>query len=529
MSSMDPDAAASSSTSAPAADEARTRAGGRAAGIIELRSIDYVPWSERHGKVWHQGPFWFTSNFVLVALATGFTGPLAGLGLGWTALAVLLGAGIGTFFMAFHANQGPGMGVPQMIQSRAQFGTRGVIVALIPALVVYIGLNVFNIAMATQGLKSAGAGGTSWMWYAGIITAQAIIAIVGYDMLHFVQRWLTYFLIVAYAALTIGAVVVLGGTRVLTMGPFNAVAFFAQFVAVAGLQISFAVYVSDYTRYLPAGTKLGPLVMWTYSGAALSVVWLSILGALFALHLKDGATVASVLTAGNLITSGFGTIVMVLSSIALLTVVSVNTYGATLVSLTAVDGFRPIRLSRTTRVVTTLVVSIATLLLALMVPERYQGVFNDLLTLILYFLVPWSAINLVDYYWVRRGRYSVVEIFSPTSMYGRWGWRGLTAYLLGFVAMVPFFSLPFYTGPGARALASVDISIVFGLVVSGLSYFVLARSLDLKAEEKANRDSLIALEPTFRASAQAADPGTETTSYWSAAGGSLGREYANRS
>jgi NCS1 family nucleobase:cation symporter-1 len=469
--------------------------------IIEQRSIDYVPWSERHGKVWHQGPFWFTSNFVLVALATGFTGPLAGLGLGWTAIAVLLGAGIGTFFMAFHANQGPGLGVPQMIQSRAQFGARGVLVALLPALVVYIGLNVFNMAMATQGLKSAGAAGSDWVWYVGIVTVQAIIAIIGYDMLHFVQRWLTYFLIVAFAVLSVGSVVVLGGSSVLTMGPFNAVAFFSQFVAVAGLQISFAVYVSDYTRYLPADTRLGPLVLWTYSGAALSAIWLSILGALFALHLKDGANVTSVLTAGNMIAPGFGTVVMVLSSIALLTVVSVNTYGATLVSLTAVDGFWPIRLTRTVRVVVTLLVSAVTLLLALMVPQRYQGAFNDLLALILYFLVPWSAINLVDYYWIRRGRYSVVEIFNNrSSMYGRWGWRGLTAYLLGFMAMVPFFALPFYTGPAARALHGIDISIVFGLIVSGLSYYVLARSLDLAAEEQAQRASLAVLEPGAGAS-----------------------------
>ena len=87
-----------------------------ARGIVESRSIDYIPRTERHGKVWHQGPFWFTSNFVLLTLAVGFTGPLAGLGLGWSALAIVAGAGIATFFMAFHANQGPGMGLPQMIQ-----------------------------------------------------------------------------------------------------------------------------------------------------------------------------------------------------------------------------------------------------------------------------------------------------------------------------------------------------------------------------------------------------------------------------
>ncbi len=30
---------------------------------IERRSIDYVPEDERHGKVWHQGPFWFLGHW----------------------------------------------------------------------------------------------------------------------------------------------------------------------------------------------------------------------------------------------------------------------------------------------------------------------------------------------------------------------------------------------------------------------------------------------------------------------------------
>ena len=352
-----------------------------------------------------------------------------------------------------------------MIQSRAQFGRRGVIIALIPALIVYVGFNVFDVAMATQGFKAVGASGPNWAWFVGIIVVQALIAIVGYDMIHLVQTLATYLLMVAFTILGVGSIIALAD-EVLTMGPFNPVAFFSQFVAVAGYQISYAVYVSDYSRYLPAHTRTGPLVLWTYGGAALSAVWLMVLGALFALHLQNGAQVTAVLPAGNMVIPGFGSVVMVLSAIALLTVVAVNTYGATLVSLTAVDGFRPLKSARLTRVIATVFVSIPMLLLVLMVPERYQSMFNDLLAFILYFLVPWSAINLVDYYFVRRGRYSVVEIFNPASTYGRWGWRGLTAYLLGFVAMVPFFSLPFYTGPGARALGNIDISILFGF--SGL-------------------------------------------------------------
>ena len=77
---------------------------------IEVRSIDYVPRSERHGKVWHQAPFWFTGNFVLTTMVTGFTGPALGMGALYSMLAIVLGVGFGTFFMAFHANQGPRMG-----------------------------------------------------------------------------------------------------------------------------------------------------------------------------------------------------------------------------------------------------------------------------------------------------------------------------------------------------------------------------------------------------------------------------------
>ena len=50
--------------------------------VIESRSIDVVPLSERHGKVWHQGPFWFAGNFVRTPLVVGFTGPTMGLSLG---------------------------------------------------------------------------------------------------------------------------------------------------------------------------------------------------------------------------------------------------------------------------------------------------------------------------------------------------------------------------------------------------------------------------------------------------------------
>ena len=38
---------------------------------IEKRSIDYVPLAERHGKVWHLWPVWFSGDAHLATLAVG--------------------------------------------------------------------------------------------------------------------------------------------------------------------------------------------------------------------------------------------------------------------------------------------------------------------------------------------------------------------------------------------------------------------------------------------------------------------------
>ena len=107
--------------------------------FIETRSIDYVPLAERHGKVWHLWPVWFSGDAHLATLAVGVLGITLGGNLLWTSLAVVLGCLLGTFFMAFHSTQGPQLGLPQMIQSRPQFGYTGALLVWGVALVAYIG------------------------------------------------------------------------------------------------------------------------------------------------------------------------------------------------------------------------------------------------------------------------------------------------------------------------------------------------------------------------------------------------------
>jgi nucleobase:cation symporter-1, NCS1 family len=100
----------------------------------------------------------------------------------------------------------------------------------------------------------------------------------------------------------------------------------------------------------------------------------------------------------------------------------------------------------------------------------------------LYLLAPWTAVNLTDYFFVRRGHYAIADLFTPNGIYGAWSWRGLTAFVAGVLAEIPFVDLPFFVGPAAKAMGEVDIAFIVGLLVSGLVYVAVTRSLDVTHE-----------------------------------------------
>lgn len=465
--------------------------------VIEQHSIDYIPHAERHGKVWHQGPFWFTGNFVIVTMAAGFVGPSLGLSVWFCVLAVLLGACFGTFFMAFHANQGPRMGLPQMIQSRAQFGSRGAIIPFAATVFVYIGFMVFDTILATQGIDIFPH--AKLFWYPLIIVLSIVIAVVGHDLLHFVQRWLTYALVVVFAITTITAIVHFSMQPLTPEAPasdagWNTAAFLVQFSLAAGYNISYAVYVSDYTRYLPENVSAPKLITAVYSGAALSAVWLMSLGAMLASYIPNADPITSLRHVGDLFFPGFGTITVIVAVLALISIMGVNAYGAMLTGAASMDAFRQVRPTVRLRVSGLVIVGIVTLIIALLIPNNYIGSFNDFVLLMLYFLIPWTAVNLVDFYLVRHGKYAVAEILKPNGYYGYWSRPGITAYIAGFIVMIPFFSLNFFTGPVARLMGGADFSFAVGLVVSGGLYLLFSRHLDTDAEIALREASSVELE-----------------------------------
>lgn len=77
---------------------------------------------------------------------------------------------------------------------------------------------------------------------------------------------------------------------------------------------------------------------------------------------------------------------------------------------------------------------------------------------LLFFFVPWSVINLIDFYIIKKGRYDVASFFSPRGIYGGWRWVAIVPYLIALAAQVPFLDQVLYTGPMVKVVGGADIS-----------------------------------------------------------------------
>jgi nucleobase:cation symporter-1, NCS1 family len=445
---------------------------------IETKSIDYVARDERHGRVIDQVPFWFLGNFHFFTIAIGFVGPGMGLSWGYTTLAGALGILFGTVFVAFHASQGVELGLPQMIQSRAQFGYRGVTLVLIGTLLTFIGFNVADTVLTANGLH----GILGWNERVVAIVAaiaSAVLAIYGHDWLHRVFRWCFALSLPLYTLLTLAIVFGRVPATHLHAGGFTWVAFVAQFAASASYNITYAPSVSDYSRYLPYDTRPRNIIAAVFTGAASSAIWLIALGAWLATRLGASDGLVALYDAGNALVTGFGTLLALASVVALVATMGLNAYSGMLTIVTGISSFVEIRPNGRLRVAVITLLALAWLVISFSVSGDAIELVYAVLTMMLYLLVPWTAVNLVDYFFVRRGRYAITHLFMPHGIYGAWSMRGLAAYAIGFASTMPFFVLPsYYVGPAARALGGIDVGWLVGLVVSAAVYLWLSRSFD---------------------------------------------------
>jgi purine-cytosine permease-like protein len=449
--------------------------------LIEQRSIDYVPIRERHGKLWHLWPVWFTGGAHLATIASGAVGILAGGNLFWTAIAVIIGCAFGTFFMAFHSTQGPQLGLPQMIQSRPQFGYVGALLVWGVALITFIGYCAFNQVLTADTLYTLGGFNRPHTMIAVGLLAAAL-AVIGYDVIHTAQRVLAYLLLATFVVMTVAAFGAHFPAEQFNVADFRLVPFLSQLLTTAGYQLSWSIFVSDYSRYLPKNVGVRASFWWTYVGSFIGTTWPTLIGSVAIALFPKMELTAALKAAADLILPGSGGPFLIASVLGLITTSTLMFYSASLTLLSVADSLRPLRPALWHRLVTLIILLAVSWVLALGASKDFATEFGEFLVILGYLFTPWTAINLVDFYYLRRGHYSVREIFNPRGMYGRWNWRGLTAYFGGFLVMVPFFSTGVYRGPAAVALGGADFAMLVGLPVSTLIYLIAYRHFDLNRE-----------------------------------------------
>src|SRR5271167_3020514 len=160
---------------------------------IEQHTIYPIPAGERHGRAVDLFTVWFGSNIMILTIVTGALATLKfALPAAAAVLAILIGNLVGGVFMALHAAQGPQLGVPQMVQTRGQFGSVGSLLVIGVVIVMYVGFLASNLVLGGEALATLVHGMSDAPGIALVGVLSVIAAIYGYDLIHAYTRVMTY-------------------------------------------------------------------------------------------------------------------------------------------------------------------------------------------------------------------------------------------------------------------------------------------------------------------------------------------------
>ncbi|MBB4818199.1 NCS1 family nucleobase:cation symporter-1 [Pseudomonas alcaligenes] len=442
---------------------------------LESSTIQPIPLDQRHGSARSLFTLWFGCNLILLTVVTGgLAVTVFGLPFFSAVAALVVGNLVGGVFMALHAAQGPQLGVPQMVQTRGQFGSFGSLLVVGLMVVMYLGFFASNLVLGGQSLSSRFPMLSPGMGIVLIGVISLTAAAFGYRLIHAYTGLMTFLsggvLILAFAWILF----VHGLPEDFLQRNRTTPAGLLGTLSVAALwQLAYAPYVSDYSRYLPADTGARRAFWSSYLGCCLGTLLPMLMGVVVGLSIQGDDLIAGLVV----MTGGLSTLLVTVLSIGIAATNSLNLYCGALSTITVGQTLVP-RWSAGagSRVLIASALFALALAIALLGQDDFLANYTSFILLLLYVLVPWSAINLVDYYLIAHGRYDVASFFRRDGgIYGRFNWVAVNCYALGILVQVPFMSSGLYTGPMARAMGGADISWLVGLLVVAPVYYLFSR------------------------------------------------------
>jgi NCS1 family nucleobase:cation symporter-1 len=452
----------------PAADQA---------GRVETHGIDYIPETERHGRARELFAVWAAPNVGYLALVVGGTLILMGLSL-WQALAVIVVGNLFSVLTGIAAASGPASGTPSEVITRAMFGIRGnrvnILVTSWFISVCYLALNW--AAASYTAFRLAERFGIEVNLAVKILLILAIAAITlavsVYGHATIVRLYQPLALVLT-AVFVVMAVFVLGRANwgYQPAEPLHGVGLWAA--VAAGLAIVASAPLSytnsaDFARYLPSNTSAVAVAGWTTLGAFVPSVLTTGLGALAAtaLNMADPETALE-----GVLPSWFVPVFLVAVIVGTMANNAMTAYSSGL-ALQAVG----LRLRRSRSVLLDGTVGAAMTMYALLV-SNFLDTVSNMMQLVVTVMGPTMAVYVADVLW-RRNVYDGPGLTDQTSAGPYWytagvNWAGAIAVLVGIGVSLLCVATEVYTGPIAKAIGGVDLSLPVGLLVPAVLYVTL--------------------------------------------------------
>ncbi|HUZ40855.1 MAG TPA: cytosine permease [Acidimicrobiales bacterium] len=438
---------------------------------VEQHGIDYIPPEHRFGKPYRLLTLWFAGNVQITTLATGALAVVLGLNLTWAILSILIGNFIGGLYMATHSAQGPRLGVPQMIQSRAQFGMYGTSLPLIIVIIMYLGFFVLSSYLGGQALSNLLHVTTN----EGIIITNVIVLVgtwFGHNWIHAYNRVMAVLSLGIFLAMIIH---LLG--HMPTHLPKGSVSYGTVLLVISIIvswQLTWAPYVSDYSRYLPENTPPMKTFWYTYIGSAVGASFVMIAGALASLTAFNAMSADAPAYLASLFPSMKWLFLLIIAG-GVVSINMENLYGAFLTFFTSISPSGESSQGAKGRMISTSVMAVVATIVAVNLSANFSVNLTNFIVFLLYLLIPWTAINLTDFYLIHHGRYDVKQFFMVNGRWGLVNWTAVGIFVVTLLVELPFVNSLLYEGWVAKRMGGADIAWIIGFIFAAVAYYVSAK------------------------------------------------------
>lgn len=447
-----------------------------AVGSIEQHGINIIPDSERHGRARDLFWMWLGTNLNVFYVVNGAVIISLGLSFEQSLIAILIG-NTAFFALGVTSQQGPRSGTSTFANSRASFGPNGSRILALVAWIRCIGWTSSGLALVVTAvltlLKQVHVEGmaVTVVVILGSAAVQALLPVFGHATIQATQRAMAWISGVVFIVIAFMVAPRVQLSAISTGGSDWTMITVAIALVIGGGGLSWSNAGSDYSRYLPRGTSGTSVFWWSSLGGFIPATLLEILGAAVASAVPEATDpIAGI----PLALPGWVAVpYLIFAALTLITVESMDLYSSGLnlqVFGITIKRWQSVLLSAAT----------GTLLCFLVI---FNDIFNkyyiQFLVLLDVWLAPWLAIYVVD--WVlRRTQYDAPALLDVTPRGRYWGTggfnvAGVTAQASGVVAALLCVNSSLVVGPISTSTGGSDLSVVAGILVGGLVYWVLGR------------------------------------------------------